>query len=300
MKLLLELLGSPRRRGKKLAGLLLLAAYLLAMWQWNAVIARHQATEELRLRIVPWVTKQPPKNGGYAWADLERAVVVTPADAAFLQKHGFEYQSIGPESTAADILFVKHNGPDEERHIRCDGSTSYTRRWPGPGGRACVLDVARPDDPSKRVVRFVSPNGAVIKEFAISRLYREVLWSPTCAFAAMNAPLEGAQDPITIWRVDGNRVKPVDLPPDFTLEALLFREAAHVKASWGLQFVEARDWVSADELFVLAEGAGVYTTPDGDDMGFHLKYRVTIDVSNPQRPRVSKLVKAHFAASPSN
>jgi hypothetical protein len=297
MQFLFDLLQPTPRRSGSSAALLLLGIYVFGMWHWHADLARQKATDELREKIVPWVKQQPAKPGGYSWADLERAAVVTPDDAAFLRKQRYEYQPIGPKSIPEDVLFLKRHDVDDERYVYCSSSIGYRRRWPSPGGQRYILDIARPGDPSKRMIQIFPGNAAPPQEYFIDGHYREVLWNPTGRLAVMNVGLEGAKDPITIWHLGNNGSEAVQLPDDFSLEAILSKHAVHVNTSWGMQIVEAKEWRSQDELLVYVQGTGSYVDPRGAKMGFNFIYNVTLKVAGPNKCQVSSFSKRHFAAS---
>jgi hypothetical protein len=290
-----------RRRGAGLAGLLLLGAYIAAMWLWNLDIARHAATRELRERIVAWVDRQPIQPGGYTWEDLLREEVVSGEDAHFLHKHGHQYRPIGPDSPRGEILFLQVKTADDHRYVYKDGASGYWRRWPAPGGRTTLVDLPGPDHrkTSRRSVQFLSadPPG-ILGEFAIDGYQRPVLWNRSGSLAAMNAPLDGSDQPITLWRVGGGAAEVIPMPQNLTFDWLLSQEASHTETSYGMKTLQAESWKSDHKLRVFVQATGSYIdSATNQKMGFNLIYHVLLDASPAAGCRIESLSKQHFAAS---
>ncbi|MEX0711195.1 MAG: hypothetical protein WD278_02525 [Pirellulales bacterium] len=281
------------------AGLLLLAIYIFAMWQWNCEIERQKVRRELQEKIVAWVSQQPVKPGGYSWGDLAQARVVDQADADFLQDNSYQYQPIGPDSAPDSILFLERKDENHERYLHADGSIGYLRKWPSPDGRRVLIDAAGPPGSKTRRVRFLSAGRAEIAgEYSIDGYERTVIWNPGSNLVAINCGLEGTNDPLTIWHVDDKKSRLVPLPKDLTLDHLLSKEVPHADTNWGMDFIEARTWTSANQLSLRTQGTGSYVDPrTGKKMGFNLIYDVLLQVVPPDLCRIKATAKKHFAQS---
>lgn len=290
----------PRpRRGAACFAFLILGAYVLGMWHWNREIAREAATRDLRDKIVGWVSQQPARPGGYELNDLQRAQIVLAEDLEFLESQGYVYQAIGPDSPPGSVLFLKQKGENHEWYCYKDGSTSYMKRWPAPGSKAVLCDLPHPHRSGSRLLR-IERVGAQhpLGEYVTESHYRTVHWNESGNLVAIDAPLEGADVPLTLWHVGANTAEVIPLPPQLSLDWLLSRETPHADTSWGMDSIEAKRWTDTRELFVHAQGHGSYVHPaTKKKMGFNLIYSVLLEIDPHNACQIKSVKRRHFAQS---
>lgn len=282
--------------GSGLAGLLLLAAYIFAMWHWNADIQREADTRKLQEKIVAWVSQQPARQGGYTWDDLRRAGVVTEEESRFLARQGYVLEPQMPEAPRHAIVFRQRRDELYEKYIYRDGSHGYERGWPSPDGRRMLWDRTGPAGSRTRLVQLTA-GPRKLGEYPIDGYQRDVLWSPNGDFVVIGAPLTGGKEPFTLWQVTDHNALPLPLPAALNLSDILSRETQHQDAKFGMNHIAAKRWLTARELLVFAQGAGTYIDPaTKQKMGFNVIYHVVVDVRG-GRCTIGSLDKQHFAAS---
>lgn len=284
--------------GSFLMAMFILGFYVFAHWQMAAEAQKLNDLVKLQEKIIDGIEVPPPQPEGHFWADLRRTGVVDDEDAQILKKYGYEYVPVGPDSPPDAVLFRQRQKNGFEKHVYANGKTGYEHRWISPDGKHALCDVRNPAGGAGRLVQFVTqPGGQPIGEFPIDRYESTVIWNGTGELAVMHTSLMGRKDPFTVWHVGGNRAEPIPLPAELSLESLLARETKFTGVSFGISINEPKRWLSAHELFVLAEGAGTYTNPATQKkMGFHFTYHVVLDVQ-PGQCRVQSAKKQHFSAS---
>jgi hypothetical protein len=277
----------------------ILGVYVLGHWQMQLAMQRTADLLAIQKKVIDGIQEPPQQPAGHFWADLRQAGVVDDQDAATLRKYGYDYVPIGPDSPPDAVLFRQKQPDGHEKHVYADGTTGYEHTWPSPGGKHMLRDSRGPLGSKSRVVQFTrQPGDLAIGEFEIDGFQRRVLWSPGGQLVAMNASLTGRQDPFTLWHVGRDHVEPIALPPELTLDSLLSRETKFDDPNWGMHHIEAKRWLSPDELFVFAQGAGTFTDPvTKTKMGFNFIYHVVLEVQQGQC-RFQSARKQHFAANP--
>jgi hypothetical protein len=277
-----------------------LFVYVFAMWHWNRDLQQQKATRELQQKIVAWIDRQAPRQGGYTWDDLTRALIVTQEDADFLDRQGYEYRPLEPGPQPDQILFLQKKGENEERFVYKDGSHGYERRWPSPDGKHILIDLRGPEGSSAlRTLRFLAlGEPGVLGEYVVDGYQRTALWNSTGDLVAMKATLVDSQQPIVVFRLAKAVVEVVEWPEDLTLADLLSREVQHMDAKWSMEFMDARGWPAPNTLQVHFQGTGSYTDrASGAKNSFNLIYEVLLELTPRNQCRIKSRSKRHFAAS---